>query len=102
MQSHGKKNIIRLLPALPSDTSLRKGSVKGLRARNGFDVSFNWQQGKVKKIEILSNSGLPCYILLTDNFTIQDQSGKTVAYQKEEKAIVFDTKKYSRYSITVN
>jgi len=102
MQSHGKKNIIRLLPALPSDTSLQNGSVKGLRARNGFDVSFNWQQGKVKKIEIYSNNGLPCYILLTDNFTIQDQSGKTVAYQKKENAIVFDTKKDSRYSITVN
>jgi len=101
MQSHGKKNIIRLLPALPSDTSLQNGSVKGLRARNGFDVSFNWQQGKVKSIKIFSSNGLPCYILLTGNFSIKDQQGKTIAYQKKEGAIVFDTKKNTRYSLTV-
>jgi alpha-L-fucosidase 2 len=102
MQSHGKKNIIRLLPALPSDTSLQNGSVKGLRARNGFDVAFNWQQGKVQNIKILSNNGLPCYILLPDNFILKDQQGKAVAYQKKEGVIVFHTKKYTRYSITVN
>ena len=102
MQSHGKKNSIRLLPALPSDASLQNGSVKGLRARNGFDVSFNWQQGKVQNVKILSNNGLPCYILLPDNFILKDQHGKTLAYQKKEGAIVFDTKKNTRYSITVN
>ena len=101
MQSHGKKSIIRLLPALPSDASLQCGSVKGLRARNGFDVSFNWQHGKVKNINILSNNGLPCYILLPDNFTLKDQLGKTIVYQKKEGVIVFDTKKNTRYSITV-
>lgn len=101
LQSHGKKNIIRLLPALPSDTSLQSGSVKGLRARNGFDVSFNWQQGKVKNIKILSTNGLACHILLPGSVNIQDKQGKKVAYQKKEGVIVFDTKKNARYSITV-
>jgi len=101
MQSHGKKNVIRLLPALPSDPSLQSGSVKGLRARNGFEVSFNWQQGKVKNIKILSNNGLPCHILLTGNFSINDQQGKTVAYKKSADVIVFETKKDVRYSIMV-
>jgi alpha-L-fucosidase 2 len=101
MQSHGKENVIRLLPALPSDPSLQSGSVKGLRARNGFDISFNWQQGKVKNIQILSNNGLPCHILLTGNFSINDQQGKTIAYKKSAGVIVFDTKKNVRYSIMV-
>jgi alpha-L-fucosidase 2 len=101
MQSHGKNNVIRLLPALPSDPSLQSGSVKGLRARNGFDISFNWQQGKVKNIKLLSNNGLPCHILLTGNFSINDQQGKAVAYKKEADVIVFDTKKDVRYSIMV-
>ncbi|MCW3118556.1 MAG: glycoside hydrolase family 95 protein [Chitinophagaceae bacterium] len=102
MQSHGKKNIIRLLPALPSDPSLQDGSVKGLRARNGFEVSFNWQQGKVKNIKIFSSRGLPCNILLAGNVNIKDQQGKTIAYQREEGVIVFDTKRDTRYSVTVN
>jgi alpha-L-fucosidase 2 len=101
MQSHGKKNSIRLLPALPSDASLQGGSVKGLRARNGFDVSFNWQKGKVKNIQILSNNGLPCYILLPGNFSIKDQEGKTIAYKKDGDVVVFETKKNGLYSITI-
>ena len=101
MQSHGKKNIIRLLPALPADASLQSGSVKGLRARNGFEISFNWQQSKPRNISLLSTSGLPCYILLPGNFTIKDRQGKTIAYKKKEGVIVFDTKKNARYSITV-
>jgi alpha-L-fucosidase 2 len=101
MQSHGKKNIIRLLPALPADASLQSGSVKGLRARQGFEVSFNWQQSKLRNISLLSTSGLPCYILLPGNFTIKDQQGKTIAYKKKEGVIVFDTKKNARYSIMV-
>ncbi|HKO79632.1 MAG TPA: hypothetical protein VJU78_04515, partial [Chitinophagaceae bacterium] len=101
MQSHGKKNSIRLLPALPSDESLQNGSVKGLRARNGFDVSFNWRQGKVKNIKILSNNGLPCYILLADNFIIKDRQGKSIAYKKNGDATVFETKRNVLYSITV-
>jgi alpha-L-fucosidase 2 len=101
MQSHGKKNIIRLLPALPAESSLQSGSVKGLRARNGFEVSFNWRQSKLRNISLLSTGGLPCYILLPGNFIIKDQQGKTIAYKKNEGIIVFDTKKNARYSITV-
>ena len=86
---------------MPSDESLQSGSVKGLRARNGFYVSFNWQQGKVENIRIHSNNGLPCYILLPDNFTIKDQQGKTIEYKKDGDAIVFETKRNALYSIMI-
>lgn len=101
LQSHGKKNIIRLLPALPADASLQSGSVKGLRARNGFDISFSWRQAKPTSISLLSTAGLPCYILLPAHFTIKDQRGNAIAYTKKEGVVVFDTKKNARYSITV-
>jgi alpha-L-fucosidase 2 len=102
MQSHGRKNIIRLLPALPADTSLQSGSVKGLRARQGFDVSFNWQQGKVQNIKIRSTAGLPCRILLPGLFTIKNSAGKPVSYKKEAEGVVeFATQKKMEYLLFI-
>lgn len=53
LQSHGNK--IELLPALPD--AWPEGSVKGLCARGGFEVSFDWAEGKPQKIKISSKKG---------------------------------------------
>ncbi|HTI11793.1 MAG TPA: glycoside hydrolase family 95 protein [Puia sp.] len=103
MQSHGKSNIIRLLPALPADASLQRGTVKGLRARQGFEVSFNWRQGKVQDIKIRSTNGLPCHILLPGLFTIKDSAGKTISYKKEANNVIeFATQKGMEYFIILS
>lgn len=103
MQSHGEGNVIRLLPALPSDASLQNGQVKGLRARNGFDVSFVWQQGKVQSIGIVSTSGLPCRIIPGGNITIKDKSGQAVAYKKGPNGVIeFATQVGNSYAIVVS
>ncbi len=48
---------VNLLPALP-DVWARKGSIKGLRARGGFDIiNVKWQQGKIVKAVIKSSLG---------------------------------------------
>ena len=44
VQSHGKR--VRLLPAIPAEWS-HHGSVSGLRLRGGFEISFEWENGKV-------------------------------------------------------
>jgi alpha-L-fucosidase 2 len=49
---------IHLLPALPDAWS--NGSISGLRAIGGFEVSFTWENNKVRTISIKSNNGGNC------------------------------------------
>lgn len=58
LQSHAGE--IHLLPALPE--AWRRGYVKGLRARGGFEVDIRWEDGRLSQAEIRSNLGGVCRI----------------------------------------
>jgi alpha-L-fucosidase 2 len=58
IQSHAGE--VSLLPALPD--SWANGSVTGLKARGGFEVSMSWEKGKLTACEIKSILGNPCVV----------------------------------------
>ncbi len=56
----GDAGFLHLLPALPS--ALPTGKVSGLLARGGFDVSLDWQDGKLVKAVIQARQSKPLKI----------------------------------------
>ena len=58
VQSH--QGYLHLLPALPQ--AWPSGSVSGLRARGGFEVSIDWQNDQLVQAEIISHKGQTCAV----------------------------------------
>lgn len=79
LQSH--MGFIQLLPSLPD--AWKDGTIEGLCAKGGFEVSIVWNNNKLEKAIILSKSGEPC----------------TVHYGAE--SISFKTGKDKQYSLTL-
>lgn len=76
LQSQGKE--IELLPALPA--ALPNGSIKGICARGGFVLDFNWDNGVLQKVKILSKTGGVCKLLYNGK-TVEISTQKGRSYQ---------------------
>lgn len=89
---------IILLPALPQEWN--KGSVSGLRAKGGFEVSMEWNNGKLTGAEIISNAGEECRLRLIDHIAVSIISDdEDINPRIENGAVVFNTTKGTTYTI---
>ena len=94
LQSSGPNNAIYILPALPQDKDWASGNVTGMCTRNGFEVSFDWKDGKVTRASILSKSGAVCYLHLPAGLLLYDINGKKIVVTPVENNVVkFETRK---------
>ena len=84
VQSH--LNEIALLPALPD--ALPTGKIRGVCARGGFELTFNWDGGKLKQLQVLSKAGQKCKLHYGEKvIEISTVKGKTYSFDGELKQL---------------
>ncbi|WP_248927559.1 glycosyl hydrolase family 95 catalytic domain-containing protein [Paenibacillus hamazuiensis] len=95
LQSHA--GLIRLLPALPAEWS--EGSVRGLRARGGFEVDIDWQGGRLTRAMIKSVAGRTCRLWVNGPVQVS-RAGRSVDTQHVEPNVIsFPTDAGCRYEV---
>jgi len=75
VQSHAGE--ISLLPALPPQWP--DGSVRGLRARGGYEVSLEWRMGKLSSAQISNRRGGSCTVRYGERITQLSLAPREVA-----------------------
>ena len=98
MLLQSQRGELRFLPALPAEWST--GSVKGLRARGGFQVDLEWSKGAVDAVVLRSDLGKPCTIR-SDKRVLVTTAGEAVAVDSlQNNRVVFETVPGAVYRLT--
>ncbi|MCK5732835.1 MAG: glycoside hydrolase family 95 protein, partial [Candidatus Latescibacteria bacterium] len=89
---------LHFLPALPPAWS--KGTIKGLRARGGYTVNMEWENGRLTRAEITPLTDRTCTILHgADRYAVTNASGDPVACRKEGHRMRFEVEGGQSYVV---
>jgi len=84
LQSH--LSAIDILPALPS--GIPEGRVKGIRARGGFELEFEWKQGKLIALKVISHAGSSLSLRYGDkSFSSETGKGNVITFIGDLKPV---------------
>jgi alpha-L-fucosidase 2 len=95
LQSHLGE--IHLLPCLPE--AWPAGSVRGIKARGNFTVDMEWNDSKLTKAVIRSNSGLPCALRTAEPVQVMLNGQPLNTESRKAGRIVFPTRIGETYLI---
>jgi alpha-L-fucosidase 2 len=99
VQSHAGE--IAILPAV--SPKWKDGSVRGLKARGGFEVSAAWKDGKLVSAYVISQLGNPAVLRLQGDpkeITLKEKDGRTATINADKEGLFrFPTKAGTTYQI---
>jgi alpha-L-fucosidase 2 len=96
LQSH--EDVIRLLPALPSEWS--EGSVRGLRARGGFTVSLSWADGSPTGATLEASVDGPCSISAEGLRDVESDGRAVPLTRTADGGVAFEARAGTTYRLT--
>jgi len=77
VQSH--LDAIDILPALPKDVP--EGHIRGIRARGGFELEFEWEGGMLTSLIVISRAGYPLSLRYGDkSFSSVTKKGEVLKF----------------------
>ncbi len=95
MQSQG--NAITLLSALPDEWN--SGRFRGVVARGGFELDFEWENKQIRKLRVVSKAGTVLRLKTDMQVTITNDSKEWKIEPDKDGIIEFSTTKGRQYSI---
>ena len=93
VQSHSGE--LHVLPAVPKEWE--SGSVRGVIARGGFEVGFDWESGRITKMTVHSKCGNTCAVVGSGMSV--SCGGNTVDIVDNGDTVKFDTESGRTYEI---